>query len=347
MITGDHATTAGAIAKELGIEGQAITGTTFAAMSDEELTGAARRISAWWHGSLPRTRSVLSAAAPRERQHRGHDRRWRQRRSCAEGSRYRRRHGHHRNRGLQRGSGDDPHRRQLRHHRERSRVRPGAIRQPAQVPAFSDVDPGRLHRPLHRCRRLRHSRRDPTQPAADLVAEYGRRYPDRHRARFRRALHRADGSCSPSGRRTRPFEDRLGPTLRPGVRDDCGLAGRLPVGRAEVRAGRSQHHAAHHAVPLPPCRRLPGARPAKHDLRPTPITWSDATPTLRHRAPGDHRGHDNRLLAADSWDRRSQPLPMVDVRRVGGDPRRHRGVDQVRGPTKGAAPRGRHVTQLP
>ena len=37
MITGDHATTAGAIARELGIEGRAITGTTFAAMSDEEL----------------------------------------------------------------------------------------------------------------------------------------------------------------------------------------------------------------------------------------------------------------------------------------------------------------------
>jgi Ca2+-transporting ATPase len=37
MITGDHATTAAAIAGELGIEGRAITGTTFAAMSDEQL----------------------------------------------------------------------------------------------------------------------------------------------------------------------------------------------------------------------------------------------------------------------------------------------------------------------
>ncbi|MBO0843790.1 MAG: HAD-IC family P-type ATPase [Nocardioides sp.] len=37
MITGDHATTAAAIAGELGIEGQAVTGTEFAAMSDDEL----------------------------------------------------------------------------------------------------------------------------------------------------------------------------------------------------------------------------------------------------------------------------------------------------------------------
>ena len=41
MITGDHAITAGAIASQLGIKGQAITGAEFAAMSDEE---ADRRI---------------------------------------------------------------------------------------------------------------------------------------------------------------------------------------------------------------------------------------------------------------------------------------------------------------
>jgi P-type Ca2+ transporter type 2C len=37
MITGDHATTAAAIAGELGIEGRAITGAQFSAMSDEQL----------------------------------------------------------------------------------------------------------------------------------------------------------------------------------------------------------------------------------------------------------------------------------------------------------------------
>ena len=37
MITGDHASTAAAIAAELGIEGRALTGTEFSAMSDEDL----------------------------------------------------------------------------------------------------------------------------------------------------------------------------------------------------------------------------------------------------------------------------------------------------------------------
>ena len=44
MITGDHATTAGAIGTELGIEGRAITGAEFAAMSDAELLGGLSEI---------------------------------------------------------------------------------------------------------------------------------------------------------------------------------------------------------------------------------------------------------------------------------------------------------------
>ena len=43
MITGDHAVTAEAIATQLGIEGRAITGAEFAAMSDEEAPARDRR----------------------------------------------------------------------------------------------------------------------------------------------------------------------------------------------------------------------------------------------------------------------------------------------------------------
>ena len=63
MITGDHATTAAAIAGQLGIEGRAITGAEFAAMSDDELIAADRGASVSSPESLPRTRSVWSASS--------------------------------------------------------------------------------------------------------------------------------------------------------------------------------------------------------------------------------------------------------------------------------------------
>jgi Ca2+-transporting ATPase len=44
MITGDHATTAGAIAAELGIEGRVVTGEELTAMSDEELAAEVEHI---------------------------------------------------------------------------------------------------------------------------------------------------------------------------------------------------------------------------------------------------------------------------------------------------------------
>ena len=61
MITGDHAITAAAIAGQLGIEGQAITGAEFAALDDEEPTpqideiGVIARVA-------PRTRCGWSAS---------------------------------------------------------------------------------------------------------------------------------------------------------------------------------------------------------------------------------------------------------------------------------------------
>ena len=63
MITGDHATTAAAIAGELGIEGRAITGTEFAAMSDERAARRSCPRSASSPGSRPRTRSGWSSCS--------------------------------------------------------------------------------------------------------------------------------------------------------------------------------------------------------------------------------------------------------------------------------------------
>ena len=59
MITGDHATTAAAIAAQLGIEGRALTGAEFAALSDAELDEQLDR-SAWSRASRPRTRCAWS-----------------------------------------------------------------------------------------------------------------------------------------------------------------------------------------------------------------------------------------------------------------------------------------------
>ena len=186
MITGDHATTAGAIGAELGIEGRAITGR---GVRGHERRGADR--AALRHrgdrARRPGGQGPSGQDAPTERQHRCDDRGWGERRPGPQVSQHRRGDGHHRHRGLQGGRRDDPDRRQLRHDRRRGRIRARVVRQPPEVPAVPDVDAGRLHRDLHRRRHLRHRRRDPAEPAADPVDQHGHRHPDRRRARVRRA----------------------------------------------------------------------------------------------------------------------------------------------------------------
>ena len=83
MITGDHATTAAAIAGNLGIQGRAITGTEFAAMADDELDrqideiGVVARVA-------PEDKVRLVDVLRRNGEHRRHDRRRSQRRTRAE-----------------------------------------------------------------------------------------------------------------------------------------------------------------------------------------------------------------------------------------------------------------------
>jgi Ca2+-transporting ATPase len=62
MITGDHVTTAGAIANQLGIEGTALSGTEFAALSDSSSTSRSRR-SESSRASRPKTRCVSSRSS--------------------------------------------------------------------------------------------------------------------------------------------------------------------------------------------------------------------------------------------------------------------------------------------
>ena len=66
MITGDHATTAAAIAGQLGIEGSALTGTEFAALTDDGARARSSRTSASSPASRPRTRCASSSMLKRK-----------------------------------------------------------------------------------------------------------------------------------------------------------------------------------------------------------------------------------------------------------------------------------------
>ena len=147
MITGDHAVTAEAIAQRAGHPRKAITGAEFRAMSDEEALTRDRQHRRHRPGRA-RGQGPPRGHPPQEGPHRGHDRRWRERRPGPEAGRHRRGDGHHRHGGLEGGRQHDPDRRQLRDHRERRRARPRPVRQPEEVHPLPDRRPDRLHHPV-------------------------------------------------------------------------------------------------------------------------------------------------------------------------------------------------------
>ena len=139
MITGDHAVTAGAIAADLGIPGQAVTGADLDRIADD--AELARRLDDDRRGrpGLPRAQDPHRARAAGPRRRRRDDRRRGQRRPRPAQGRHRRRDGRHRHRGHQGSRDDDPHRRQLRHHRRRGPRGPRDLRQHRQVRAVPAV----------------------------------------------------------------------------------------------------------------------------------------------------------------------------------------------------------------
>ena len=125
MITGDHAVTAAAIARQLGIDGTVITGAEFGAMSDEEAldkiddVGVIARVTPEHKVRLvdvlrkqgqivAMTGDGVNDAPAVKKADIG----------IAMG---------HRHRGDQGSRGDDPDRRQLLHHRQGRRTRPRAV----------------------------------------------------------------------------------------------------------------------------------------------------------------------------------------------------------------------------
>ena len=155
MITGDHAITALAIARQIGLVGGAGT--------DRQRTRRPRRRRAGRGGARHRgirPRRAGTEAAPGARpagpgRGGGDDRRWRQRRAGPQAGRHRHRHGLRRHRSRQGGRRHGADRRQLRQHRGRRRGGQGRLGQPGQVHHLDAADQFR--------RGPGHRRRDPVR----------------------------------------------------------------------------------------------------------------------------------------------------------------------------------------
>ena len=119
MVTGDDVITGAAIAKQLGIEGEAILGAEFAALEESERVSRIDRIGVV--GRVAPGQGAARRHAQEKRRSGGDDRRWGQRRALDQGRPHRCRDGQ-RHRGCQERRSDDPHRRQLRDDRARRRA---------------------------------------------------------------------------------------------------------------------------------------------------------------------------------------------------------------------------------
>ena len=134
MVTGDDVVTGAAIAKQLGIDGEAILGAEFAALDEQERL---ERIERHRRGRScgPGAQGAACRHTQEEGRDRRDDRRRRQRCPVDQGRAHRRRDGLG-HRGRQERGAHDPYRRQLRDDRARRRARAQALRQPHQVRAL-------------------------------------------------------------------------------------------------------------------------------------------------------------------------------------------------------------------
>ena len=275
MITGDHAITAAAIAKELGIEGRAMTGTEFAAMSDDELLADLGNIGVVARVSpedkirlvqlLKRKGNVVAMTgdgvndAPALK--------------AADI-------------GVAMGiTGTEVSKEaavmiltddNFATIVKRRLVRPHALRQPGEVPPVPDVDAGRLHRDLPRGRHLRDRRRRAAEPVADPLAQHGRRHPHRHRPRGSTSPPRPDVPAASPGRGTRPVPAELDPDLHPRGRHDGRLAGGLPD---RARPGRRRRRATMLLTTLSLYHVVAGCCPATRSTRSSTATPSRPRPS--------------------------------------------------------------------
>ena len=298
MITGDHATTAAAIAAQLGIEGSALPGVEFAALTDAELDVAVDDIG------------VVARVAPEDKV-RLVDMLKRQGNVVAMTG-----DGVNDAPALKRADigvamgitgtevtkeaadmilTDDNFATIV----DRGRGRPRDLRQPHEVRPRPARDAGRLHPHVRRRRRVRHRGRRAAHAAADPVDQLRHRRAAGDRARLRRPDPRPDAPAA--ARRERP--DRRPPPGDQGHRRQRGDGGprarRRRVGGAPLRPRRRHDDGADDAVADAHRRGARGARAGRHDLR----ALHGLQPALhlphRHRDRADVLRDGARAAAAD------------------------------------------------